>query len=151
MNVGHDEVVVTTLGGSAVEKKVPLPARWLKGFAEVQVAASRMMLRHELTALEARRLLQSLPPGEGGVLSDLAAAEDEVVDAVADDLHGEPEIDASEGDDALVRSGEVEYLVRFGADGPRCTCPWFARHRGDRGPCKHVLAAELARRPARVP
>jgi hypothetical protein len=307
MNVGHDEVVVTTLGGSAVEKKVPLSARWLKGFAEVQVAASRMMLRHELTALEARRFLQSLPrrkarglgwatpagsalriasrpddaavclagaerlrllerllpfarglrvygplpdggargaepsawelvldgarlcfcvspevyrgfSGEGGVLSDLAAAEDEVVDAVADDLHGEPEIDASatadrlgvarwrvqqalgalgaagrvgydlaasaffhrelpydraalqemnprlvgaqglvdqgavrfEGDDALVRSGDVEYLVRFGADGPRCTCPWFARHRGERGPCKHVLAAELARRPARV-
>src|SRR4051794_36328557 len=61
MNVGHDEVAVTTLGGSAVEKKVPLPERWLKGFAEVQVAASRMVLRHELTAVEARRFLQSLP------------------------------------------------------------------------------------------
>src|SRR3954451_11227779 len=61
MNVGHDEVAVTTLGGSAVEKKVPLPERWLKGFAEVQVAASRMVLRHELTAIEARRFLQSLP------------------------------------------------------------------------------------------
>ena len=30
---------MTTLGGSAVEKKVPLPERWLKGFAEVQVAS----------------------------------------------------------------------------------------------------------------
>lgn len=24
-----------------------------------------------------------------------------------------------------------------------CTCPWFAKHRGERGPCKHALAAEL--------
>src|SRR3954447_10513863 len=61
MHVGHDEVRVTTLGGSAVERKVPLPARWLKGFAEVQVASAHMVLRHELPAVEARRFLQSLP------------------------------------------------------------------------------------------
>jgi hypothetical protein len=36
MHVGHDQVQVTTLEGSAVERKVPLPERWLKGFAEVQ-------------------------------------------------------------------------------------------------------------------
>src|SRR5207247_6565756 len=64
MNVGHEEVAVTTLEGTAVEKKVPLPDRWLKGFAEVQVAASRMVIRHELTAIEARRFLQSLPRGK---------------------------------------------------------------------------------------
>ena len=64
MNVGHDEVALTTLAGTAVEKKVPLPERWVKGFAEVQVAASRMVLRHELSAIEARRFLQSLPRGK---------------------------------------------------------------------------------------
>ncbi len=48
MHVGHDEVRVTTLAGSEVERKVPLPERWVKGFAEVQVSASRMLLRHEL-------------------------------------------------------------------------------------------------------
>jgi predicted nucleic acid-binding Zn finger protein len=47
---------------------------------------------------------------------------------------------------ALVRSGDAEYVVRFEDDGTRCTCAWFARHRGERGPCKHVLAAEHARR-----
>jgi hypothetical protein len=26
----------------------------------------------------------------------------------------------------------------------RCTCPWFARHGAERGPCKHVLAARSA-------
>jgi SWIM zinc finger len=290
MNVGHDEVAVTTLGGTAVEKKVPLPERWVKGFAEVQVAASRMVLRHELTAIEARRFVQSLPrgksrglawatpagnalrlasrpndasvclagperlrlleklipfatelriygplpepgartaepsawelaldgarivfavspelfrgfSGEGGVLVDLAAADEEIVERLADELHGQPEIEVTtsaerlalgalggagrvgydlaknaffhrelpydrsvlekmhprllgaqrlveegavrlDGDSAYVLSGEVEYLVR----GERCTCPWFARHRGDRGPCKHVLAVQHARR-----
>jgi len=42
---------------------VPLPERWLKGFADVRAAVSRMVLRHELTAIEARRFLQSLPRG----------------------------------------------------------------------------------------
>jgi SWIM zinc finger len=306
MHVGHDEVKVETLGGGAVEKKVPLPERWLKGFAEVQVASAHMVLRHELPGVEARRFLQSLPrtksrsvawatragkglrlssragdagvclagperlrllekllpfakalraygpapsdrrgaepsaweleldgarvvfalspelfrgfSGEGGVLSDLAAADEEVVDSVAETLHGEPEIDPDEvahvaglerpavqtalgalgaagrvgydlaasayfhrelpydravlekmhprllgarelvdqgavrldGDAATVRSGDADYVVRIEDGVARCTCPWFARHRGERGPCKHVLAVEHARRTARV-
>lgn len=303
MNVGHDEVRVETLAGSAIEKKVPLPERWLKGFAEVQVASAYLVLRHELPAVEARRFLQSLPrtksrsiawvtpagrglrlssraddaavclagparlrllekllpfakalrvygpppmparsaepsaweleldgarvvfalspelfrgfSGEGGVLSDLAAADEEVVDTVADTLHDEPAIDTEEvarvtgvertavetalgalgaagrvGYDlahgayfhrelpydravlakmhprllgarelveqgavalnadggATVHSGDVDYVVRFEDGTARCTCAWFARHRGERGPCKHVLAVEHARR-----
>lgn len=301
MHVGHDEVRVTTLAGSAVERKVPLPERWVKGFAEVQVASAHMLLRHELSAIEARRFLQSLPrtrsrsvawatpagkglrlasrpddaavclagperlrllekllpfvqslrvygppparqgerdaepsawelvldgarvvfavspelyrgfSGEGGVLSDLAAADEEAIDAVAEHLHGEPEIDSAEVADVLglsrptvqtalgalgaagrvgydlggssffhrelpydravlesmhprqlvddgavrldedragasVRSGDAEYRVRFDSEKTRCTCAWFARHGGARGPCKHVLAAEHARR-----
>jgi SWIM zinc finger len=308
MNVGHDEVVVTTLEGSAVEKKVPLPERWIKGFAEVQVASSTMLLRHELSAIEARRFLQSLPrtksrsvawatpagktlrlssrpedasvciagperlrllekllpfakslraygppperdrtaepsawelvlddarltfvispelfrgfSGEGGVLSDLSFADEETVDAVAEQLHGEPEIDPAlvasdlgvdrpsvhsalgalsaagrvgfdldanaffhrelpyereildkmhprllnarklaeegavtldaDGESASVRSGDAEYRVRFEDGVPRCTCAWYARHRGERGPCKHVLAVQHVRQSARV-
>ena len=307
MHVGHDELRLTTLTGSAVERKVPLPERWLKGFAEVQVASAQMLLRHELPAVEARRFLQSLPrtksrtvawatpagnglrlsaradtaavclagperlrllerllpfaralrvygpepsrpraaepsawelvfegaragfvlspelfrgfSGEGGVLRDLAHAEDEVIETVAGHLHGEPEIDptavaeqlglprpavwlalgalgaagrvgfdlgassffhrelpfdrsaleamhprllgAQELVDAgavsladgtaTVRSGDADYLVRWDEAGARCTCAWFARHRGERGPCKHLLAAELVRRRVRVP
>jgi hypothetical protein len=307
MNVGHDEVRVTTLAGSTVERKVPLPERWLKGFAEVQVAAAQMLLRYELAAVEARRFLQSLPrtrsrtvawatptgkglrlsaqageaavclagperlrllerllpsarelrvygpqpsrprgteasawelvldgarlvfvlspelfrgfSGEGGVLRDLAHADEEAVDAVAEQLQGEPEIEPSAvaeelglprpavwsalgalgaagrvgfdlgassffhrelpydrsalqamhprllaaqelveggavslaGEAATVRSGDADYIVRWDESGARCTCAWFARHRGERGPCKHVLAAELVRRSVRVP
>jgi hypothetical protein len=308
MNVGHDEVVVTTLEGSTVEKKVPLPDRWVKGFAEVQVASSRMVLRHELPAVEARRFLQSLPrtksrslawatpvgktlrlssradassvclagperlrllekllpfakslriygpapdrdrsaepsawelvlagarvvfvvspelfrgfSGEGGVLSDLGTADDDTIESVADHVHGDPEIDPAavadelglarpsvqtalgalsaagrvgfdlasgaffhrelpydravldkmhprllaarkladeravtldaDGQGAGVRSGDAEYRVRFENGVARCTCAWFARHRGERGPCKHVLAVEHARRAVQV-
>ena len=34
LGVGPDELTVTTLDGAVVEKKVPLPSRWLRGFAE---------------------------------------------------------------------------------------------------------------------
>ena len=307
MHVGHDEVRVETLAGSAIERKVPLPERWLKGFAEVQVASARMMLRHELPAVEARRFLQSLPrtrsravawatpagrglrlasrssdpaaclagperlrllekllpfaralrvygpapearrraepsaweleldgarivfavspelfrgfSGEGGVLADLATADEDVVEQVADSLHGEPTIDTAEvsrttgvertdvqtalgalgaagrvgfdlgqdtyfhrelpydrvtlegmhprllgarelveqgavrltdGGGGVVSSGDAEYVVRIEDGDVRCTCAWFAKHRRERGPCKHVLAVQHARREARV-
>ncbi|MGI8625104.1 MAG: SWIM zinc finger family protein, partial [Geodermatophilaceae bacterium] len=48
---------------------------------------------------------------------------------------------------AYVRSGDTEHVVRRTADGDGCTCPWFAKHKGSRGPCKHVLAVDLLRRP----
>jgi hypothetical protein len=38
----------------------------------------------------------------------------------------------------------VEYRVKSTDTGWTCTCPWYGRHRGDRGPCKHVLAVQLA-------
>ena len=37
----------------------------------------------------------------------------------------------------------IEYRVRSTEDGWTCTCPWYGRHRGDRGPCKHVLAVQM--------
>jgi hypothetical protein len=61
LSVGPDELAVTTLDGSVVEKKVPLPQRWLRGFAEVQVLASAFDLRAELSGVEAARFLRGLP------------------------------------------------------------------------------------------
>lgn len=46
--------------------------------------------------------------------------------------------------EALVQSAGVSYRVRELDGLMRCTCPWFARHQGERGPCKHVLAAQAA-------
>ncbi|MEU6716672.1 SWIM zinc finger family protein [Nonomuraea sp. NPDC046802] len=61
LGVGPDELTVTTLDGAVVEKKVPLPSRWLRGFAEVQVIAAGFDLRAELTGPHAVRFLRSLP------------------------------------------------------------------------------------------
>jgi SWIM zinc finger len=64
--VGPDELAVTTLDGPVVEKKVPLPERWLRGFAEVQVLGARFDLRAELAAGEGVRFLRALPAGARG-------------------------------------------------------------------------------------
>jgi hypothetical protein len=61
--VGRDELAVSTLDDSVVEKKVPLPARWLRGFAEVQVICAPFDLRAELAPTEAARFLRGLPTG----------------------------------------------------------------------------------------
>jgi hypothetical protein len=47
--------------------------------------------------------------------------------------------------EARVQGSAAEHRVRLSEDGDRCTCPWFAKHAGARGPCKHVLAAWLVR------
>ncbi len=63
--VGPDAMEVTTFDGPVVERKVPLPERWLRGFAETQVLAAGFDLRAELPAAEAVRFLRSLPRGAG--------------------------------------------------------------------------------------
>ncbi|QIK71396.1 SWIM zinc finger family protein [Propioniciclava coleopterorum] len=46
-------------------------------------------------------------------------------------------------------ASEGDYLVRREADGDRCACTWYLSHRGTRGPCKHVLAAQIFDQEAR--
>ena len=45
--------------------------------------------------------------------------------------------------EAFVAGTDVEHFVRITDDGAKCTCPWYAKHQGERGPCKHVLAVQL--------
>lgn len=300
LQVGED-VVVRTLDAEVTEKKVALPERWLKGFAEVQLASATVTPAFEVAAAEARRFIRSLPSsgsrkpvwvvpagrglrittrptpdgvslsgldrlkplepllrfarslrayaaphdpqgatgvweleldearlvlalspessrgfsGEGGVLWDLAdeqSADD--ADLISVLLAFEPRIDIQrlaaesglsadrvtgalgrlgaagrvgydaaeaayfhrelpynperlaamhprlrdatalvnagavrlDGSAAYVRSGDTEHVVRRTEAGDRCTCPWYAKHKGSRGPCKHVLAADLVRK-----
>jgi hypothetical protein len=303
--VGAEELAVTTLDGAVVEKKVPLPDRWLRGFAEVQVITAAFDPRGELDGPGAVRFLRSLPratreplwavpagrtlrvtsrpvpgavclagpdrlrtmlpllrfaralrvygppvapgggpvssvwelelpgmryvltlspqhsrgfSGEGAVLEDIAtdeAAGD--ADLLGALLSFEPRVephllaersgiglartraaltqlgtsgrvgfDAAEaaffhrelpydparvaglnprlrsaralvedgavrftpGGTAIVSTAGGEREVRFDGDRAACTCPWWFDHRGERGPCKHVLAARIARRGA---
>jgi hypothetical protein len=45
--------------------------------------------------------------------------------------------------DVEVQGTSVAHHVRLRPEGDRCTCPWFSKHQGQRGPCKHVLAARM--------
>lgn len=50
---------------------------------------------------------------------------------------------ASDAVDGYVTSGGVEHRVRLSEGEARCTCPWYAKHRTERGPCKHILALQI--------
>jgi hypothetical protein len=63
LEVGPDAVEVTTFEGAVIERKVPLPGRWLRGFAEVQALSSGFEPRARLGRIEAKRFLQALPTG----------------------------------------------------------------------------------------
>ncbi|MEU6077806.1 SWIM zinc finger family protein [Micromonospora sp. NPDC047074] len=301
LSVGPDDLTVSTMDGPVVEKKVPLPARWLRGFAEVQILAAAFEPRAEIPATEAATFLRRLPTtndrtvlwavpagrslrltsrpvpgavclagpsrltalrgmlrfaqtlrvygptiaagsapapstweldtgtlrlsltlspepyrgfsGEGAALTALAG--DDVVDdanLVAAMLSWDPTIDVDrlatdtnltptrvraalaqlgtagrvgydvseaayfhrvmpydasraerdnprligaralldagavelDGTSATIRSGDQTYRVRQLPDGDlTCTCPWWAKHRGQRGPCRHALATRM--------
>jgi hypothetical protein len=47
--------------------------------------------------------------------------------------------------EATVASNGTEHRIREVEGELRCTCPWFAKYQGGRGPCKHILAAAAVR------
>lgn len=60
LSVGVDDVTLSTMRETLVERRVPLPARWLRGFAEVQLAQVAMTPRFELGLVATRRFLSTL-------------------------------------------------------------------------------------------
>lgn len=294
LSVASEGVTVRSLDGAVTEKKVVLPERWLRSFAESQVIAAPMTVRAEPDVIALRRFVRDLPrttptttvgwvqpvasglrlassqvagsiglagperlrviepllpfvesvrvysdggaasfwefttalgrftlglsvaksrgfSGEGGLLDSLSTAVESHADLVERELRFDPRVDvaalttatgldspavtsalgalAAHGllgfdahaqtwfhrplpyDAALTGSlhprlaaanslaGQVAanadgsfavgaYRVRLGST-DTCTCPWYGKHRGDRGPCKHVLAARMAQGEAR--
>lgn len=59
--VGAEDVTLLRAAEQVVERKVPLPLRWLKGFAEVSAYQARMVPRAQLNKIEALGFLRSLP------------------------------------------------------------------------------------------
>lgn len=59
--VGADEVVLSHHRGQAVERRVPLPLRWRRGFGEVQALQARLPLRAQVRGIEVQRFLRTLP------------------------------------------------------------------------------------------
>jgi len=66
----------------------------------------------------------------------------------ARELFDEKNVRLTRGQDgdaeAYVKGTSGDHYVQVTADGARCTCDWFAKNQGERGPCSHILAAELA-------
>jgi hypothetical protein len=51
---------------------------------------------------------------------------------------GDPALDLFE-----VQGTGTVHRVRMAEEQQSCTCPWFSKYQGQRGPCKHILAASL--------
>lgn len=61
LDVGPDDLTVTTGAGRVVERRVPLPDSWLRGFTEAQVITSGFDLRAEVDRAAAAAFLARLP------------------------------------------------------------------------------------------
>lgn len=44
--------------------------------------------------------------------------------------------------EALVEGSGIHHTVLLEENKSRCTCTWYARHQGERGMCKHILAVK---------
>jgi len=74
LKVGEAEVTAVTESATATERKVKLPARWVKGFGEVSALHARMRLVADVAAPEAQRYLAALPRAARGPLWVVPAA-----------------------------------------------------------------------------
>ncbi|MBX9694726.1 MAG: SWIM zinc finger family protein [Cyanobacteria bacterium] len=45
--------------------------------------------------------------------------------------------------EAYVKGSECEHRVIITDGDGKCTCPWYSKHPGERGPCSHILAVDL--------
>lgn len=45
--------------------------------------------------------------------------------------------------EAYVKGTETEHHIQLDENVARCTCPWYSKHPGERGPCAHILAVEI--------
>ena len=45
--------------------------------------------------------------------------------------------------EAQVTGSGVAHTVVIDRQQARCTCTWFSKHQGERGPCKHILATKM--------
>ncbi len=63
--MGEQSITLKTAQGAAVEHKVKLPERWIKGFLQVQAVHRQAQPRFELDRLTASQLLMQVPANAG--------------------------------------------------------------------------------------
>lgn len=64
LSVGKKEVSLQSESKKIVERKVPLPAKWIKGLASVQIYLSQAEKVHSFNRMQALQLFQSIPSGK---------------------------------------------------------------------------------------
>jgi hypothetical protein len=52
-----------------------------------------------------------------------------------------------DGMEADVEGSSIVHRVRLAESGGRCSCTWYAKHQGEREPCTHILAVQIATQP----
>lgn len=121
--------LASTLGADVADVEAALAALGARGLAGYDAAAGAYFHRElpfDLSALE------QLQPRLRGARKLLDEGKAKLLERTGD-----------ESCDVAVAGSDVTHHVRLRPEGDRCSCPWFSRHRGERGPCKHVLAARL--------
>lgn len=61
LSVGEKEVTLHKEGARIVERKVPLPTKWIKGLTTVQIFLSEAEERHTFNKIQMIKLFQSIP------------------------------------------------------------------------------------------
>jgi hypothetical protein len=64
LSVRSKEVTVVAESRKVVERKVPLPVKWIKGLTSVQIFLARTEKHFSLTRVQALQLFQSIPAGK---------------------------------------------------------------------------------------
>lgn len=64
LSVGQKDVMIQNSTDKVVERKVPLPVKWIKGLATVQIFLSQAEKSYSFNRMQALQLFQSLPTGK---------------------------------------------------------------------------------------
>ena len=64
LSLGKKDVTIQTSSEKIVERKVPLPTKWIKGLASVQIFLSEVESSFSFNRMQALQLFQSLPTGK---------------------------------------------------------------------------------------
>jgi hypothetical protein len=64
LSIGQKEVALHQNGQKTVERKVPLPVKWIKGLTSVQIYLSESEKVHSFNRLQALQLFKTIPAGK---------------------------------------------------------------------------------------
>lgn len=123
------QAVAKETGFAVKEVEAALALLGSRGLAGFDVSSGRFFHRELPFDLEQ---VETLQPRLQGASKLLAEKRVEVLTRLAEG-----------GADVAVGGTNVIHHVRLRPDGDRCTCPWFSKYQGKRGPCKHILAARI--------